>query len=121
MISIERIKDTKILSLLNYMKTHNKDNPTFFHLKELSAHLGLDEDETLKILKEAKKLGYIKSSGGLISDEVVNSFQYSISEIGIEEVKNNLKNKFSAFVEHPIFKLIGVIIGFYTIYEVIIK
>ena len=62
---------TKILSLLNYMKNHNEDNPTLFNLKELSSHLSLNEDETVKILNEAKKLGYIKASSGLISDEVV--------------------------------------------------
>lgn len=112
---------TKILSLLNYMKTHNKDNPTFFHLKELSDHLGLDEDETVKILNEAKKLGYIKFNG--IIGEIKS--QYYITEIGILEVKNNLKNRFNAFVEHPIFKFvsgtIGGIIGIYSIYEIIMK
>ena len=52
---------TKILSLLNYMKNHNEDNPTLFNLKELSSHLSLNEDETLKILKEAKKIRIYKS------------------------------------------------------------
>ena len=112
---------TKILSLLNYMKNHNEDNPTFFDLKELSNHLKLDENETLKILKKAKKLGYIKASSGLISDEVVIKSQYYITEIGILEVKNNLKNRFNIFVEHPTFKLVGGIIAIYTIYEIIMK
>ena len=108
---------TKILSLLNYMKTHNKDNPTFFDLTELSNHLGLDENETIKILNEAKKLGYIKFNG--IISEIKS--QYYITEIGILEVKNNLKNRFNIFVEHPTFKLVGRIIAIYTIYEIIMK
>lgn len=112
---------TKVLNLLNYMKTHNKVNPTFFHLKELSNHLELDEDETVKILNEAKKLGYIKASPGLISNDVAISSQYYITEIGILEVKNNLKNRFNIFVEHPTFKLVGGIIAIYTIYEIIMK
>lgn len=36
------------------MKTYTKDNSTFFDLKELSSHLSLNEDETVKILNEAK-------------------------------------------------------------------
>ena len=112
---------TKILNLLNYMKTYTKDNSTFFDLKELSSHLSLNEDETVKILNEAKKLGYIKANSGLISDEVVIKSQYYITEIGILEVKNNLKNRFNIFVEHPTFKLVGGIIAIYTIYEIIMK
>jgi hypothetical protein len=73
---------TKILSLLNYMKTHNKDNPTLFHLKELSNHLWLDEHESIKILNEAKKLGYIKLNFGIAGDI---SSQYYITEIGINK------------------------------------
>ena len=107
---------TKILSLLNYMKTHNKDNPTFFDLTELSNHLVLDENETIKILNEAKKLGYIKFNG--IISEIKS--QYYITEIGILEVKNNLKNRFNAFVEHPIFKGLALITTIYGLYEIII-
>ena len=109
---------TKILSLLNYMKTHNKDNPTFFHLKELSNHLGLDEDETLKIFNEAKKLEYIKLNFGIAGDI---SSQYYITEKGIQRVKNNLRNRVSAFVEHPIFKGLALLITtIYGLYEIII-
>lgn len=107
---------TKILSLLNYMKTHNKDNPTFFDLTELSNHLGLDENETIKILNEAKKLGYIKFNG--VIGEIKS--QYYITEIGILEVKNNLKNRFNAFVEHPILKALALITTIYGLYEIII-
>ncbi|MDN5081977.1 hypothetical protein [Aliarcobacter butzleri] len=109
MISIERIKDTKILSLLNYMKTHNKDNPTFFHLKELSAHLELDEDETLKILREAKKLGYIKSSLGIIGE--INS-QYYITEVGINKTQE-YKNTIKKYLKWLITTIAGGIILFY--------
>jgi hypothetical protein len=99
------------------MKTHNKNNPTLFHLKELSNHLGLDEDETVKILNEAKKLGYIKFNG--IIGEIKS--QYYITEIGILEVKNNLKNRFNTFVEHPIFKGLALLITtIYGLYEIII-
>ena len=107
---------TKILNLLNYMKTYTKDNSTFFDLKELSSHLSLNEDETVKILNEAKKLGYIKFNG--IIGEIKS--QYYITEIGILEVKNNLKNRFNAFVEHPIFKGLALITTIYGLYEIII-
>lgn len=89
--------NNKQLSLLKYMKTHNKNNPTLFNLKELSSHLSLNEDETLKILKEAKKLGYIKASVGLISDDTLISSQYYITEIGInktKEYKITIRNSF---------------------------
>ncbi len=112
---------TKTLSLLNYMKTHNKDNPTFFDLKELSNHLKLDENETLKILKKAKKLGYIKASPGLISNDVAISSQYYITEVGINEVKNNFRNKLNIFLEQPIMKFITLITVIYALYEIIIK
>ncbi len=98
---------SKILSLLNYMKTHNKDNPTFFYLKELSNHLGLDENETVKIVNEAKKLGYIKFSGTTIGETT-----YYITEIGINKT-NEYKTTIRNIFKWLIITILGVIIGFY--------
>ena len=98
---------TKILSLLNYMKTHNKDNPTFFHLKELSNHLWLNEDETVKILNEAKKLGYIKFSGIAIGETT-----YYITQLGINKT-NEYKTTIKNILKWLIITILSVIIGFY--------
>lgn len=103
---------TKVLNLLNYMKTHNKDNPTFFDLKELSNHLKLDENETLKILKKAKKLGYIKASLGLISNDVAISSQYYITEIGINKT-NEYKTTIKNILKWLFITIVGAIIVFY--------
>lgn len=103
---------TKILSLLNYMKTYNKGNPTLFNLKELSSHLSLNEDETLKILKEAKKLGYIKVSGGLISNDVAISSQYYITEVGINKT-NEYQTTIKSILKWLLITIAGAIIGFY--------
>ena len=97
----------EILSLLNYMKTHNKDNLTLFDLKELSNHLGLDEDETVKILNEAKKLGYIKFRGITIGETT-----YYITQIGINKT-NEYKTTIRNIFKWLIITILGVIIGFY--------
>ena len=100
---------TKISFLLKYMKSNNKNNPTFFDLKELSTYLELKEDEALNILKEAGKLGYIKSTLRIIGEM---DSQYYITEIGINKT-NEYKITIKNILKWLITTILAVIIGFY--------